>query len=186
MTTILKLKVRERSDSVTIGIERIRSWINLSDEEAKQAMFEYFKPIKENEPTVHDKVFLANIINWVPIDERSGRPKGLPLTEQVRWYKLADRLDDVDDEEEGEIGLANKDIDAIMERIKSSEYKPFGLAKPYREFLTDFLRTTHNHIDEYDPNQDDEEAVTPDLVAVGIAEDVPVGENQDGRDKVPA
>lgn len=189
MTTILKLKIRKRSDSVNVPTEIIRTWLDRSEEDAALLMYDYFKPIKEGEATVHDKVFLGNIINWVPVDERSGRPKGLPLTEQVRWIKLADRLDDADDEVESEIGLANKDIDAIMERMKSSEYKMVGLSKPFRDFLTDFLRTTHKYFDDYDPNKSDEDddEVKLDPVAEGIADGVPVEAGEDGnKEKAPA
>ena len=181
MTTILKLKVRQRSNTVNVSVEMIKAWLDQSEEDAAQSMYEFFKPIKENEPTVHDKIFLANIINWVPtIRDKAGNitSTGLSLTQQVRWYKLADRLDDVSDEEEGEIKLANKDIDAIMERIKSPEYKMPGLSKPYREFLTDFLRTTHKYFDDFDPSKDDEEIKQPELAIEGS--------NEHARDKVPA
>ena len=190
MGTTLELKLRKRSDSVRVPTELLINWFKLSDEDTKERLYTFFSPYLEGDAEIHDKVFLENIINWTPVDEQSGRQKGLPLTEQVRWIKLAQKIQAVDESEDGEIILANKDIDAIMKRIKDPAYKVVGLSQPFTEFLTNFLKTTHQWFDDFDPSKDDEDEeekegveLSPELKGEGIAAGRPVEENEDGRER---
>ena len=159
MPTKLDLKLRKRSDSVSVETSKILRWLELSEEDAKQRMYDYFSPMTKENAHVHDKVFLQGIINWIPVDEKSGRPKGLLLTVQVRWIKLARKINAVDGSKDGTIFLSNKDVDLIMDRLKSKEYKMGGLSEPFTDFLINFLEQTGKWFDEFDPKEMDEEAV---------------------------
>ena len=158
MATILELKIRKRSDVVSIPTAMILAWLKEGEEQAKERFYTFFKPISnENKATVHDKVFLENIINWIPVDEETGRQVGLPLTEQVRWIKLAQKVNAVDGSKPGKIVLANKDIDAIFERIKSPTYKTTGLNEPFIGFLMNLQETTGEWFDDLKPKEEDED-----------------------------
>ena len=158
MATILKLKLRDRSDIIRIPTNTVIEWLELDDEEEiKQRLYDYFSPIKKDKAKVHDKVFLENIINWTPVDEKTGRQKGLSLTELSRWIRLARKVNAIDQSKDGTISLANKDITMIMERLKAPGYKMTGLTQHFTEFLTNFLKTTHQWFDDFDPSKDDED-----------------------------
>jgi hypothetical protein len=151
MAKILQLKKRKRSDIVRVPTALIIDWLGRSEEDAKDIMYTFFEPFEDADVYVHDKVYLENIINWVPVDEQSGRPKGLPLSEQVRWIKLAEKVDAVDEDQDGEIELTSKDMKAIFDRISSKEYKVGALTKPFIAFLMNYQETTGDWFEELEP-----------------------------------
>ena len=153
MATILELKIRDRSDSVRIPIQLIVEWLKLSEEEAKERLFTFFSPFEDGNAKIHDKVFLETTINWVPVDEQSGRARGLPLTEQVRWIKLAQKVNDIDEKEDGELVLSNKDIDLIWNRWQEPAFKIISLQPGVIEFLMNFQKVTNRWF----PDLEDEE-----------------------------
>ena len=155
--TKLELKIRTRSKSVRVEISKILEWLDSSEEDAKQLMYDYFSPMTEENAQVHDKVFLQGIINWVPVDEKSGRPKGLLFTDRVQWIPLTRKVNAVDESKEGTILLTNKDIDLIMHRLKSKQYKTIGFSEPFTDFLINFLEQTGKWFDGFDPKEMDEE-----------------------------
>jgi hypothetical protein len=156
MATTLVLKKREQGDDLTVSMRLIHNMVDRGELEAKERLWSFFKNISDTELFIHDKIFLTQIINWVPLDEQ-GRQKGLPLTEQVRWIKLAQKINDIDDEEEGEIVLSNKDIELIWERINLKEYRVGALTLPFIEFLLDFQEATNRYFPELEPEHEEED-----------------------------
>jgi hypothetical protein len=130
--------------------------------EAKERLWTFFKNVGETELQLHDKTFLMQIINWVPVDE-TGRQKGLPLIEQVRWINLAQKIDEVevkdgkDEFQEGKVELTNKDIELIWERINLKESKVGALTVPFIEFLLHFQEVTNRWFEELEPDAEEEE-----------------------------
>jgi len=55
-------------------------------------MYTFFLTLKDDEPTVHDCDFIQQVIDWTPIDDRTGRAMGLPLKTQVRLIRLTEQL----------------------------------------------------------------------------------------------
>jgi hypothetical protein len=170
----LKLKIRDRSNSIVLSMPLLREWLRQPEEVAKQRMYTFFEPLKDDEPTVHDHTFIAQIVDWTPVDERSGRQLGLPLTEQVRWINLAQKLEPfMDSEEEGDLELSNKDIEALWTRMNDKEFKVMALTPPYIAFLMDFQKATNRWFD--DLEMEDSEL-----------EEVKGSDNERERDKVSA
>ena len=151
MATTLELKLREQGDDFSMSMRRLVSLVDQPELEAKQSLWTFFKNIADVELEVHDKIFLSQIINWVPVDD-AGRQKGLPLIEQVRWITLAQKVNEIDDEKEGEIVLSNKDIELIWDRMKLREFKVFALTPPYIAFLLNFQETTNRWFPELEPD----------------------------------
>jgi len=154
MATTIKLKMRKRTDSVVIPSSFILEWFQLPGEEAiKNRLYEFFKPFEDGDIYIHDKAFLETTVNWVPTDEQSGRPRGLPLTEQVRWIKLAQKINDIDAEKEGELILSNKDIDLIWERWNDGAFKLNSLPVAVAEFLMEFQEATNRWFPDLEPEE---------------------------------
>ena len=160
MATKLKLKLRERGDILQAPAALIVEWMNQSEKEAKDSLYEYFSPLVEGEVMVHDKVFLETTMNWSPVtQDPSGRmiAQGLPMTEQVRWIGIGQKLEAIDPEEEGEISLTNKDIELIWERWKNPEFK-LGALQPHNiAFIMYFQETTNRWFEELEPEEEESE-----------------------------
>ena len=157
MATALKLKIRDRADSVRVPTQLIIEWLKLSQDEAKDRLYTFFSPFEDGNVTIHDKSFLETTINWVPVDEQSGRAKGLPLTEQVRWIKLAQKVNEIDEDKEGELILANKDIDLIWDRWNDKAFKMNSLQPHVVELLMEFQEATNRWFPELEPEDEVEE-----------------------------
>jgi len=156
MATILKLKIRDRADSVRVPTQLIIEWMKLSEEDAKDRLFAFFSPLEDGDATIHDKAFLETTINWTPtVDtERGPVAKGLPLTEQVRWIKLAQKVNDIDEEKEGEISLSNKDINLIWDRWNDKAFKMNSLQPRVIDLLMEFQETTNRWFPELEPEEE--------------------------------
>ena len=173
MATTLELKIRDRSDSVRIPIRLVVEWLKLSEEEAKESLYNFFRPFEDGNAKIHDKVFLETTINWVPIDEQSGRAKGLPLAEQVRWIRLAQKVNDIDEKEDGELILSNKDIELIWNRWKDNAFKIVSLQPNVIEFLMKFQKVTNRWFPEFESGKDEEEVSPPE-----VDDDVTIGADE--------
>ena len=151
MATTIKLKLRKRTDMLTVPAQLIVEFMKFPEETAKERLFRFFEPLQNGNVKTHDKEFLETTINWVPVDEQSGRAKGLPMTEQVRWIKLAQKVNEIDDKEEGELVLSNKDIDLIWERWNDRTFKINALPQSVIEFLMEFQETTNRWFPDLEP-----------------------------------
>ncbi len=146
----LELKIRKRGDGLRLSQEQIRSWMDQPEEIAKQLMYQYFLPLKDGTPTVHDHIFIQQIIDWVPIDDRSGRAMGLPMKEQVRLIRLTEQLipfDDAENPQPGFINLSTKDVELLWDRMNNDKFLITSISPPYAAFLDDFQMATSKHFD---------------------------------------
>ena len=155
----LKLRIRKRGDNLRLSRELVRVWMRQSEEAAKQLMYQFFLPLKDDQPDVHDSEFLQQIIEWTPIDERSGQRLGLPLKEQVRLIRLTERLlpfIDAEKPEEGEIELFTKDVELLWDRMNDPKYLVGAISSPYATFLMDFQHATKKYFKVFEEEQKEE------------------------------
>lgn len=106
--------------------------------------------------SVSDVQWLRLIMNWQPFDPLKGKPLGLTVAEQARWYNLAQKLDEADEGGEREIELTIKQRDAIWNRLRSPEFKLIGPVSPqFFAFLKDFCQASGLVYDFEDDGEDD-------------------------------
>ena len=141
----LKLKIRKRGDSFRLSLKQIRGWLEFPEEIAKQSMHSFLLPLKKSEPTIHDFVFIQQVVNWVPVDDRTGVALGLPLKTQVRLINITNQLmpfDDAKDPQPGIIELSTDDIDLLWKRMNDDKYLVGAITPAYAAFLMDFQAAT--------------------------------------------
>ncbi len=119
---------------------------------------------------VHDKHWLEMIINWVPAGRElpNGREPGLlPVTEMARWYKLAARVDALDNKREGTFTLSDTQARLVFERVTDKRFELTGLTG-IGLFLTDFFTAYgkwpegHSTEDDFDAEFESDDAITQD------------------------
>ena len=179
----LKLKIRKRSDNLTLSMQRLKEWVSQPEGVAKQLMYDFFEPLKDSKPTVHDYIFIQQIIAWTPVDKQTGRSLGLPQKEQVRLFRLTERLlpfDDADEPEEGYIELSTKDIEILWKRMNDEAYLTGAISIPYGKFLLDFQEATGRWFEVFEDEQ--REASKPELEET----EGPDNERESERAKIPA
>lgn len=141
----LELKIRKRGDTLRLSKEQLRAWMSQPEEIAKQSLYNFFAPLKDDKPTVHDYVFVQQVIDWIPINEKTGVALGLPMKEQVRLIRLTEQLipfDDAKDPEPGFINLSTKDVDLLWGRMDNDKFLVGAISPPYAAFLMDFQEAT--------------------------------------------
>ena len=146
----LELKVRKRGDTLKLSKEFVKAWLEQPEEIAKQSMYAFFLPLKDDEPTAHDCDFIQQIIDWTPIDDRTGRAMGLPLKTQVRLIRLTEQLlpfHDAKSPQTGFINLSTKDVELLWERMNDDKFLVGPVSPPYAAFLEDFQMATTKHFD---------------------------------------
>ena len=152
----LKLKIRKRGDTLRMSMQNIRAWMSLPEEAAKQNLYNFFNPLKDDKPDQHDYLFIQQIIEWTPVDDRSGQRLGLPLKEQVRLIRLTERLlpfTDAEKPEEGEVELFTKDVDLLWDRMNDPKYLVGAISPPYAAFLMDFQQAISKWFPEFEDEQ---------------------------------
>ena len=137
MAVELYLKKRGQSDVVRVSLEFIRGIMNQGEEVGKGKLWELFEGLKDTAPPIHDKNWLETLVNWMP-STRDGRPMPVPLTETYKWFKLIQRIADLDDEREGKFTLSQMQADLLWQRLTSKEFEVTNLPIPFIEFLLDF------------------------------------------------
>jgi hypothetical protein len=152
MGTELKLKLRDRADTLPVPVSVIANWLELDEEKAKDAMHEFFKPLKGTNPRIHDKVFYERTINWSPImvTERGNVAKGIPAMEQIRWHRIGRELLAIKDDREGSLDLRSKDVDLIWKRWSDPEFKTESMySNPWIfDCMLDFMEATNRWPDD--------------------------------------
>ena len=148
----IKLKLRDRSDDVRVPIPLIVAWLELDDAASKNAMFTFFNSFRESKARIHDKTFLETTINWIPtqMTERGPVSKGMHVTEQMRWLRIASDLDEIDETKDGILDLRSKDIKLITNRWKDPEFKLESILQRrwIAAFIMEFQITTNSWIDD--------------------------------------
>ena len=153
MTTELKLKLRDRGDSVTVPTQLIVSWFDQADEDTSKArMYRFFESLKDGDVKIHDKVFMLTTLNWAPVKmtERGPVSQGMPANEQLRWHRIFAELEEINDKEEGVLKLRSKDIKLIWDRWTNPEFKMESMYRTPWIFacMLDFMKVTNRWPDD--------------------------------------
>jgi hypothetical protein len=148
----LKLMKHKDAPMISVDVNFIDQALQQPTEEAQGAMLlQLFRGLKDQGYTTHDIENLKAIVNWVPPDE------GIPLTEAVKWQKLAKRVNQLDEErEEGNLAINDFEADLIMKRLKDPRFKLMKIGT-FLDFVIMFTETTGRNFDEVDPWSEEEE-----------------------------
>jgi len=155
MATKLQLKNRKSEDTAILSVNQFRSMLSLSELEAKDQLYALFKNLLDIDQYVHDKRWLEQIVNFIPVDEQ-GRPKRIPFTEQAKWLKLAGRVAELDSDIEGTFTLSDYQETIIWERLNSADFTIQGMPPAFVGFILDFLDATGRRFADMEPEKLDE------------------------------
>lgn len=104
MAITLKLKKRLTRETLNLPLFLMKGFV---DREDKEGLWNFFANLaKDDEVYVHDKHWLELICNWMP-------EGGQALTESAKWFKLAERVNDLDTEKEGNFNLSQYQADLV-------------------------------------------------------------------------
>jgi len=144
MAIKIELKKRETQGSINISTP----WLTeiLSREDAGELLVEQLKAMI-GEIFIHDKAWLLQIINWAP-------QGGHPLSESAKWFKLAKRVADLDEDKEGVFTLSDYQVNLIWTRLINPLYKVTGLPPAFVEFVLEFQQACGRHFPEEEPDED--------------------------------
>ena len=145
MATKLNLKKRPALRTIEVPIPIVKGLVEQDD---KDGLFEYFQSIAKQEFEVHDKQWLELIVNWVP-------EGGHALTESAKWFKLANRVAELDVEKEGDFTISPYQVDLIWNRLNNNKFTVERIPTAFVGFITDFQDATGRHFPEEEPDATD-------------------------------
>ncbi len=131
----LQLKQRATKDVLHLEVSEVTKILKLSEATAGRQLIKMFEGLQE---TIHDKNWLETIINWSP-------SQGLPMTEMVPWLKLAERVNEIVNAQEGAFVLSEAQAELIYKRLSNPEFKINGLNPALAAFLLDFYTAVGKH-----------------------------------------
>ncbi len=131
----LQLKTRSDSTSISVPLKPIQEVLRLGATEGKDALWQYFSSIKDLILTHHDREWLEAIVNYVD------QQKPQPLTEQVKWFKLAAKVGKLV-WDSAEVALTKQDVDLMWSRMCDGEFKPRIASTAWAEFILEFCSAT--------------------------------------------
>lgn len=152
MATQLKLKIREipqRSGAVTIPLSLLGDIFD-DKESGKDLLWAKMRPLAPEPITVHDKQHLLAIIDWTP-------EKGIKYSERAKWHKLIERVNDLDEEKEGNFTISDFQKDLIWNRLRRDDF----VVRPnpaFDAFVMDFQAATGLHFEQEEPDEPEKEA----------------------------
>jgi len=151
MAIKLKLKRRKTSGTIVAPIPEMLALFNRpTEDEAKDALWEYFAPLRETgEPVIHDKQWLQSIVDWTP-------EGGLPLSEMAKWFKLAEHVSKLDEKTEKQFTFSQFQVDLIWSRITDERFKMLRLDIAFLEFIKEFQTATGKHFPQEEPEEPEE------------------------------
>ena len=152
MSTKLQLKKRLSGETIILSTARFRAILNLPMVEAKDKLYDLFAHLLEAEASVHDKRWLEQIVNFVPLD-KDGKPKRTPFTKQAKWLKLAEKVGGLDDTKEGDFTLSGHQETIVWERLNSDEFTVQGMPRAFVSFILDFLDATGRRFADMEPEK---------------------------------
>ena len=144
MAIEIYLKKRHAQNNITISAEWLKAI--LSREDAAEFLVAQLEGMVGS-IYVHDKSWLLQIINWTP-------DGGHPLSEAAKWFKLAKRVGDLDEEKEGKFTLSDYQVNLIWARLINPQYKITGLPPAFVEFVIEFQQASGRHFPEEEPDDD--------------------------------
>lgn len=134
----ITLKLRPSNDTLSIPI----TWAHgvLSRQDRNQ--IDQFAQIVANASNGrHDVEWLKMIVNWTP-------EGGLPVTEMVRWFSLAAKLNDMETDKDVDLEISERTIDAIYERLADERFKLTSTNPLFAAFMLDFARACGRPLEE--------------------------------------
>lgn len=137
----LQLKRRPRTGTLGINIGWIMQVMQHPPEQAKEMLWNEFKPLSAGGSTVHDKEWLEMIVNWVP---ENGQ---LKFTEMAPWLKLASRVAALDETREGQFTLSAAQADLIFNRLKDDRFTLRGMTTAFADFCLEFMEAYGRRVD---------------------------------------
>jgi len=155
MTTKLQLKNRKVGGTVTIDVTHIRKIMERPADDAKELLYEMFENLKGVEGTIHDKKWLEEIVNYIPLDDK-GQPKQVSLIEQAKWLKLAECVAKLEYGREDDFILNDFQENIIWERLNSPDFKITGFPSAFVSFVLDFLEATGRRFSDMEPEKEKE------------------------------
>lgn len=137
----LQLKRRPRTGTIGINIGWIMQVMQQPPEQAKETLWNEFKPLSATPPTVHDKEWLELLVNWSPENAQ------LKFTELAPWLKLASRVAHLDDKREGEFTLSAAQAELIFNRLKDDRFTLRGMTPAFADFCLEFMEAYGKRVD---------------------------------------
>ena len=145
MAVEIYLKRRHAQNTITVSVEWLKEIFKLED--AGDFLVAQLEGMMGS-VYVHDKSWLLQIINWTP-------DGGHPLSEAAKWFKLAKRVADLDEEKEGKFTLSDYQVNLIWKRLIDPRYKITGLPPAFIEFVMEFQQASGRHFPEEDPETEE-------------------------------
>lgn len=146
----IKLSLKKRETDGTLHIPHRMLVPILNDEESgKDRLWEFMAPLKEVPLTVHDKEHLLTIINWVP-------EGGITLSEHAKWFKLVERVNELDEDREGNFTLSEFQRDLLWHRMTNDKFKMRAMSPTFVGFVMDFQKATGLHFEHEEPEAEGE------------------------------
>ncbi len=115
--------------------------------EAKEALWRFMGPVRDSDVIIHDKHWLKLIIDWQP-------KVGLPLSEIARWFNLIEIVNEIDEEEEGELEINEFQKNLIQARMEHEEFIT-GTEPQWIGFVMDYKKATGFNFKNEEPQEPD-------------------------------
>lgn len=138
MAVELKLKKRGQSDVVRVSLAMIKEILNMDEVAGKNRLWEVFENQKDAAKPISDKVWLGAIVTWIPTTtDALGRTvnKPTPLLGEYKWFKLRQRVAELDDDYEGIFTLSPASADLLWKRLTTKQFEIVDTPLPFIEFL---------------------------------------------------
>ena len=123
------LRFRRNSGDAFLSIDAIRDIVSAKSPASMEILWNTVAALAGS--PVHDREFLAMIINWVPRD-------GIPIMQLSKWISLGDRIDALEPVE-GTFRLTDKDVKLITERLQNPDFRLVSAGPAIRGFLASLI-----------------------------------------------
>src|SRR3990167_1925363 len=119
----LVLRCRKAEEQVVVPVSFFKE---LAAEGDREKVFGWVEKISSaRKGCIHDKEWLAMIVNYVPtLETAQGRQaKQVPLTDQAPWFKLATRVHDLKEVDGAVFTLSHKQAELIWKRLNDKDFQ---------------------------------------------------------------
>lgn len=131
--TTFKLKLRNTIDKVFMDVHTVRELANDPNIGVQAPLF--VKEMAKQIPQFHDLRHWETIINWAD-------PKdGTSFLEMSRWNVIAQKIDELPEDQNCELELTPKQLDAVLKRVRNPNFKFVQHSPNLYQFIRDFEKT---------------------------------------------
>ena len=138
MAIELVLKKRDTKGSIQVPFDLLKGIIDKGD---KDELMSIMGDIAKTEPYVHDVHWLETIINWVP-------QGGLPIMQMSMWFKLAQRVSELDPTREGPFTLSEFQGELIWNRLNDERFVVQAMPQQFIDFIMGFAEAAGKELPE--------------------------------------